>query len=98
MSSEHNPVSASDLLLLEDERPLKNTDVNRNRLNVLQTILRNLIYKYDGKSISTKQIQDVSNDINEKEINVCKLIVDLIQPYFPGKKIDTPLHSKYPSY
>ncbi|GAA5803914.1 hypothetical protein HPULCUR_009399 [Helicostylum pulchrum] len=81
MSSEHNPVSASDLLLLEDERPLKNTDVNRNRLNVLQTILRNLIYKYDGKSISTKQIQDVSNDINEKEINVCKLIVDLIQPY-----------------
>ncbi|GAA5799471.1 hypothetical protein HPULCUR_004887 [Helicostylum pulchrum] len=82
MSSEHNPVSANDLLLLEDERPLKNTDVNRNILNVLQTILRNLIYKYDGKSISTKQIQDVSNDINEKEINVCKLIVDLIQP--PG--------------
>ncbi|GAA5808079.1 hypothetical protein MFLAVUS_001461, partial [Mucor flavus] len=86
ISSQHNPVSTNYLLLLEDERPVKNTDVSRSRLNTLQAILRNLIYKYDGKSFSKNKIQDVSNDINEKEINVCKLIIDLIQPYFPEKK------------
>ncbi|KAI8050709.1 hypothetical protein BDF21DRAFT_179377 [Thamnidium elegans] len=54
LSSEHNPVSTNDLLLLEDERPFKNTDISRSRLNVLQAIIRNLVYKYDGKSISKK--------------------------------------------
>ncbi|KAG2234481.1 hypothetical protein INT48_004860 [Thamnidium elegans] len=72
ISSEHNPASTNDLLLLEDERPLKNTDVSRIRVsgtlirNTLSNFCKVITQKIDSK-VTPKQLSiSAKKDINDR--------------------------------
>lgn len=88
MADKSSKVEEEVLQAEDDEcKPVDDSgDKSRRRINVLTSMLRNVIYQNYGNTVTEKIIKSTCKDIAQDEIDAFLKILDRIMPYVPSKQ------------